>query len=98
LGSAKAWVNYNGVSQTILGSFNVSSVTYNSTGNYTVNLTTAMPSTNFAVAQSATPNTSDSLSICNFTINSTSAINVYFVIPTVGQRNVLSASTTIFSL
>ena len=37
-GIAKAWVNYNGVSQTINGSFNVTSVTRNSTGNYTIDI------------------------------------------------------------
>ena len=42
-GCAKAWVNYNGVTQTINNSFNVSSVTYSSTGIYIVNMTTAMP-------------------------------------------------------
>jgi len=46
-GIAKAWVNYNGSTQTILGSFNVSSVTYNSTANYTVNFTTAMPNATY---------------------------------------------------
>jgi hypothetical protein len=48
-GSAKAWVNYNGVAQTVTGSFNVSSVTYNAAGDYTVNFTTAMPNTNYSV-------------------------------------------------
>lgn len=48
-GIAKAWVNYNGVAQTITGSFNVSSVTYNAAGDYTVNFTTAMPNTNYSV-------------------------------------------------
>jgi hypothetical protein len=48
-GIAKAWVNYNGVAQTVTGSFNVSSVTYNGTGDYTVNFTTAMPNTNYSV-------------------------------------------------
>jgi hypothetical protein len=33
----------------IRASFNVSSITDNGTGNYTVNLTTAMPDTNFMV-------------------------------------------------
>jgi hypothetical protein len=47
-GIAKAWLRYNGATQTINGSFNVSSVTYNSTGNYTVNFTTAMPNSNYA--------------------------------------------------
>ena len=38
-----------GSSQTIRSSFNVSSVTYNGTGNYTVNFTTSMPNANYAV-------------------------------------------------
>jgi hypothetical protein len=46
-GIAKAWVQYNGVTQTITSSFNVSSVTYNSTGNYTINFTTAMANANY---------------------------------------------------
>jgi hypothetical protein len=48
-GSAKAWVNYNLVSQTINSSFNISSVTYNSTGNFTLNFTTALSSSTYAV-------------------------------------------------
>jgi hypothetical protein len=52
-GIAKAWVNYNGVTQTINNSFNVSSVTYNGTGDYTVNFTTAMPNANYAQAINA---------------------------------------------
>ena len=48
-GSAKAWVTYNGVAQTITASFNVSSVTYNGTGDYTINYTTAIPSANYAI-------------------------------------------------
>jgi hypothetical protein len=48
-GSCKAWCNYNGVSQTILGSYNISSVTYTGTGTYTYNFTNAMPSTAYAV-------------------------------------------------
>jgi hypothetical protein len=51
-GIAKAWVNYNGVAQTITNSFNVSSVTYNSLGNYTVNFTTAMPNANYCAFSS----------------------------------------------
>jgi hypothetical protein len=49
-GSAKAWVNYNGVAGTISGSFNVGSVTKNSTGNYTINFTNAFSDTNYSVA------------------------------------------------
>jgi hypothetical protein len=52
-GSARAWVNfdgYTGATTTIKGSFNVSSVTYNSTGDYTINFTTAMSNTNYTFA------------------------------------------------
>jgi PKD repeat protein len=49
----RAWIQYNGSSQTIVGSFNVSSVTYTSTGQYTVNFTKAMPDTNYSAVISA---------------------------------------------
>lgn len=45
----RAWVNFNGTGTVaIRASGNVSSITDNSTGNYTVNFTTAMPDANFA--------------------------------------------------
>jgi hypothetical protein len=47
-GIAKAWVNFNGTGTVaIRSSFNVSSITDNGTGDYTVNFTTAMPNTNY---------------------------------------------------
>jgi hypothetical protein len=53
-GSAKAWVNFNGVTTaTIRASYNVSSITRNSTGNYTVNLTNSLSDTNYAVIASS---------------------------------------------
>jgi hypothetical protein len=48
--SARAWVNFNGISgASIRASANVSSVTYNGTGDYTVTLTTALSDANGAV-------------------------------------------------
>ena len=48
--SARAWVNFNGTGTVaILASGNVSSITDNGTGNYTVNFMTAMPDVNYAV-------------------------------------------------
>jgi hypothetical protein len=47
-GIAKAWVNFAGSTGTIAGSFNVSSITRNATGDYTINFTTSMPNTNYA--------------------------------------------------
>jgi hypothetical protein len=47
-GSAKAWVNFNGTGTVaIRASFNVTSITDNGAGDYTVNFTTAMPDTNY---------------------------------------------------
>jgi len=45
----RAWVNFDGTSGTIRASGNISSVVRNSTGRYTVNLTTAMPDANGSV-------------------------------------------------
>jgi hypothetical protein len=47
-GSAKAWCSYNASAQTINGSFNISSVTYNGTGSFTFNFTTAMPNATYS--------------------------------------------------
>jgi hypothetical protein len=53
-GIAKAWVNFNGTGTVaIRDSFNVSSITDNGTGDYTVNFTTAMPNANYAVVGAA---------------------------------------------
>jgi hypothetical protein len=48
-GIAKAWVNFDGTASpvSIRSSFNVSSITDNGTGDYTVNFTTAMPNANY---------------------------------------------------
>ena len=46
--TCKAWVNFNGQgSVAIRASYNVSSITDNGTGDYTVNFTTAMPDVNY---------------------------------------------------
>ena len=47
----KAWVNFNGTGTVaIRDSYNVSSITDNGTGYYTVNFTTAMADANYAVS------------------------------------------------
>ena len=49
-GTAKAWVNFNGTGTVaIRRAFNVSSVTDNGTGDYTVNFTSAMSDANYSV-------------------------------------------------
>ncbi len=47
-GAAKAWVNFNGTSTVaIRAQFNVSSITDNGTGNYTVNFSSALADANY---------------------------------------------------
>lgn len=48
--ACRAWAHFDGgVAATLYGSGNVASYVRNSTGSYTINFTTAMPDTNFAV-------------------------------------------------
>jgi len=56
-GIAKAWINFNGSTAVINGSFNVSSVTRNGTGDYTITFTTSMSNANFSWAGSQQPST-----------------------------------------
>ena len=64
-GAAKAWVHYDGSSgttgqndTTIRSSYNVSSVTNNGTGDYTVNFTNNMANANYAALCTAGNNAS----------------------------------------
>ena len=53
--ACRAWVNFNGTGTVaIRASGNVSSITDNGTGNYTVNFTTAMPDVNYCMTSAAT--------------------------------------------
>jgi hypothetical protein len=85
-GSAKAWCNYNGVSQTIIGSFNISSVTYNGAGNYNFNFTTAMPNANYAIVAGAGRGSGTGL-FPELGTPSTSSFNVTYI------NSALSANT-----
>jgi hypothetical protein len=51
--ACRAWVNFNGTGTVaIRASGNVSSITDNGTGDYTINFTTAMPDVNYSVVKS----------------------------------------------
>ena len=59
-GVAKAWVNFNGQGTvSIRASLNVSSITDNGVGRYTLNFATAMPNINYNVATSCQFDTTD---------------------------------------
>jgi hypothetical protein len=56
-GSAKAWVNFNGVGTVaIRSSYNVSSITDNGTGLFTVNFTNAFADNNYCAVESTRRN------------------------------------------
>lgn len=58
--AVKAWVNFNGTGTVaIRASFNVSSITDNGTGDYTVNFATALADANYAMVANS-PNQSGS--------------------------------------
>jgi hypothetical protein len=56
----RAWVNFNGTGTVaIRASGNVSSITDNGTGDYTLNFTTAMPDANYAISGMVSNTVSD---------------------------------------
>ena len=78
----RAWVNFNGTGTVaIRGSANVTSITDNGVGDYTVNLTTAMPDTNYcgvALPNDGTPGTNLVIGCENSSrTKSTSAFHVW---------------------
>jgi hypothetical protein len=82
-GTAKAWVNFNGTGTVaIRASYNVSSITDNGTGTYTINLATALTDTNYVVvvgAQNNTTNTNTATNIHQGAAPTTSAFRLEHV-------------------
>jgi hypothetical protein len=81
---AKAWVNFNGSSGAIRASYNVSSVTRNGAGDYTVNYTNAFADANYAAVYgggfgSASDNSLKWAQGASPEIYSTTAIRLYNV-------------------
>jgi len=85
---AKAWVNFDGTTSpgTIRSSYNVSSITKNATGDYTVNFATPMADANYSVVGS-----------CGNTFPASASYNAvvpaYSVIPTTSQVRISTGFT-----
>ena len=101
----RAWVNFDGTGTvSIRDSFNVSSITDNATGAYSVNFTTAMANTNYcAVAQTqfdntnaTTTGTSNVLAETARTPYTTSAYHVICGIYTGALYDVKTVSVAVF--
>ena len=74
-GLAKAWADYSGAGTTYNDSFNTSSATDNTTGDYAIGIGNDMSSTNFSVATNCL-NTSDQNTDCYVHGQTASAITV----------------------
>lgn len=83
--TAKAWVNFNGTGTVaIRASGNVSSITDNGTGDYTVNFTNPMPDANYSVTSAADWGTGNEGNIVSYNTNttiSTSALRLAVGVP-----------------
>jgi hypothetical protein len=80
--ACRAWVNFNGTGTVaIRASGNVSSITDNGVGNYTVNFTTAMPDANYSTQITGSGDAESSVRQVGTSINtySTSSVKVYTV-------------------
>jgi hypothetical protein len=98
--ACRAWVNFDGTTTTptIRASGNVSSVTRNGTGDYTVNFTTAMPDANYAIDGTSAVTLSDFavVSLCPVTFSTSSArIRLGFTSTTNSQAPYDSASVSV---
>jgi uncharacterized protein (AIM24 family) len=99
--AARAWVNFNGTGTVaIRSSGNVSSITDNGTGNYTVNFTTAMSDANYSVSGSgsapATYVGGFVMFVDESTSPTTSAVKLKFHRPAVGDTDTLFCNVSIF--
>jgi hypothetical protein len=97
----RAWVNFNGTGTVaIRGSGNVSSITDNGVGNYTVNFTTAMPDVNYSVSGSgsapATYVGGFVMFVDESTSPTTSAVKLKFHRPGSGDSDTLFCNVSIF--
>ena len=95
---ARAWVNFNGTGTVaIRASGNVSSITDNGTGQYTVNFTNALADANYAVL--FTPGGQETTSTANFdmprrsTTPTTTAVQVIY---SNGNQDTLYGSVAVF--
>jgi hypothetical protein len=96
----RAWVNFNGIGPVaIRASGNVSSITDNGVGDYTVNFTTAMPDDNYAVAGSAGNSAGGPTYVVSshyLTEPTTSSIRIAVIRLGGGSSDVTQVSTSIF--
>jgi hypothetical protein len=97
--TAKAWVNFNGTGTVaIRASGNVSSITDNGTGDYTLNFTTALQDANYSISGScSTPGTASGIFIAPITsVPTTTAIRIAIVNTAFNNADLTYVTATVF--
>ena len=98
--NALAWVNFNGTGTVaIRSSYNVSSITDNGTGDYTVNFATALSDANYCIVSSGAPISGEILCIgLDYTTptKTTSAVRVNIKAPGVAKTDSSECNVAIF--
>jgi hypothetical protein len=93
--TAKAWVNFNGATRTngtaapIRSSFNISSVTYNQAGDFTISFITPMVDANYSIVANASIS-DDNTAFCVVAIASAPPGNL--VVPTTSSFRIATSS------
>lgn len=100
-GLAKAWVNFNGTGTVaIRASLNVSSITDNGTGDYTVNFATAMSDTNynavFGVGSQTATQSRIAMEQHDSVLRSTTQLRIYTLNGSFGTADTAVTSVSIF--
>jgi hypothetical protein len=95
---AKAWVDFNGTGTVaIRGSYNVSSITDNSTGNYSVNFATNMANTNYATVTNGARLNNQYISTHYGNQQVSKVIIVTYTINSTGGADTDTVAVTVFS-
>lgn len=93
----RAWVNFNGTGTVaIRSSFNVTSITDNGTGDYTINFTTAMPDANYVAVSSAGDSTATVPRISGPTSAAAPSTTAYRFKTILGSTNALEDLSYVF--
>ena len=98
-GAAKAWVNFDGTGTvSIRDSFNISSITDNNTGDYTLNFTNAFANTDYVAVGVGKFVTNDNSKYANFYVQTpaTTSLQCGFINPGVSRYDTDSILIAIF--
>ena len=96
-GVAKAWVNFAGASGTRNASYNVSSVTRTTTGQYVVNFATALADANYTWSVNMTGlNSANGYFIGNATTNTTTTLQILTVTSGIAYADPTMVAVTVF--